>query len=481
MKLEPRAKPVRFQITFGNLEINSIEDLKRLSIKEVYTLFKEGTLEKFLEQKGDTQRLRDVREFKPTGESVGNYIRLIGLINSDLSNCLKSVKSLDGWKTKEIDGILKSLSVDTLKQIYKLIRKDREEDGEEEKGIWKEFWKGLITKENITKIFSDQSLRILYSNSEWGEIFASKVDHNRTYKRLFNFIKESGADYTEMLQHFYYACYNENYHWGDAFYGTELKELKVYFSDEDLRKLIKDEEWKKAFKNTAIDKDISKKLFFFLFGKKEYILLNSIILESDRLKGLEWKPILASMSLNDLLNVYQEISVLQKSDRIKWGEIFAKQVPNKNDWETINSICKVLTPEHEKSFQEVSGFNPDPWAGFSSLIDKKRLKEIDDNYKEDKERGIDNAFSMYRSRLRYFFMTYKNIPLGYELLDFEYIISDLYDNPYKNVYGSYNDPDLKVYRYDLNKDLSKIIGNNYRRKQTLRKCLEKIIERLLSD
>lgn len=242
MKLEPRAKPVRFQITFGDLEINSIEDLKRLSIKEVYAKFKEGTLEKFLEQKGDTQRLRDVRDFKPTGESVGNYIRFIGLINSDLSNCLNSVKSLNGWKTKEIDGILKSLPVDTLKQIYKLIRKDREEDGEEEKGIWTEFWKGLITKENITKIYSDQSFRTLYPNSEWGDIFASKVDHSRTYKRLFIFIKESGADYTEMLQHFYYACYNENYHWGDAFYGTELKELKDYFSDKDLRKLIKDEE-----------------------------------------------------------------------------------------------------------------------------------------------------------------------------------------------------------------------------------------------
>lgn len=353
MKLEPRAKPVRFQITFGDLETNSIEVLKRLSIKKVYALFKEGTLEKFLEQEGDTQRLRDVREFKPTGESVGNYIRLIGLINSDLSKCLNSVKSLNGWKTKEIDGILKSLHVDTLNQIYTLIRKDREEDGEEEKGIWTEFWKGLITKEK-----------------NWN--------------------------------------------------------------------------------------------------------------------GIEWKPILESMSLNDLLNVYQEISVLQKSDRIKWGEIFAQKIPQNNDWETFNKIYQLLTPEHKKSFQEVSGINPDPWAGFSSIINKKRIREIYNAYNISIKyfgpvKAIDD---LYWKLNTYFEKNFKDNPVAKELISFIKMLSDLFKGSTAKVNLSYNTPVLRGFCYDLNNKLNELFekdGNRYQRRQTIRDYLEKIIKSLLDS
>ena len=56
MKLEPKAKPIRIRIKLGNSEHSSLDSVKsNFSIKELYPLFKDGRLERWLEQIGEKQ------------------------------------------------------------------------------------------------------------------------------------------------------------------------------------------------------------------------------------------------------------------------------------------------------------------------------------------------------------------------------------------------------------------------------------------
>ena len=56
MKLESYAKPIRIRIKLGDSEYSSLDSVKsHFSIKELYPLFKDGRLERWLMQIGESQ------------------------------------------------------------------------------------------------------------------------------------------------------------------------------------------------------------------------------------------------------------------------------------------------------------------------------------------------------------------------------------------------------------------------------------------
>lgn len=190
MKLEPKAKPIRIRIKLGNSEYSSWDSVKKsnFSIKELYPLFKDGRLERWLMQIGEV-KLAHITDYLSKHCGNGNlqdYIRFLSLFFNEVAVSL-SVSAYKGEEWSLYD-YLSSTHLDTIKFIY-------------------------------AKTMDVEEI-------DWGEEFAKLVTDEETYKYLFTYIDRFSRNnlQSEMYWNlwldiitFYDICSKKGYQFASAF------------------------------------------------------------------------------------------------------------------------------------------------------------------------------------------------------------------------------------------------------------------------
>ncbi len=185
MKLEPKAKPIRIRIKLGNSEYSSLDSLKsNFSTKELYPLFKDGRLERWLEQIGEKKFALRIGELsKQCGdENMKDYIQFLSLFFDEVKESLSAYKSKE-WSLYDY---LSSTPLDTINFIYA------------------------------------QTMELI----DWGEEFADLVTDEETYKYLFTYIDKFSRNNLQSEMYgvicldtiiFYGICSKKGYQFASAF------------------------------------------------------------------------------------------------------------------------------------------------------------------------------------------------------------------------------------------------------------------------
>ena len=186
MKLEPTAKPIRIRIKLGNSEYSSLDSVKsNFSINELYPLFKDGRLERWLEQIGEKQFAHRTGELsKQCGDgNMKDYIQFLSLFFDEVKESLSAFKG-EEWS---LNDYLSSTPLDTQKFIYA------------------------------------QTMEMETEEIDWGEEFAKLVTDVEKYKDLFTFLERLSRNNPQpercrkTISTFYSNCSQKGYQWASAF------------------------------------------------------------------------------------------------------------------------------------------------------------------------------------------------------------------------------------------------------------------------
>lgn len=220
MKLEPKAKPIRIRIKLGNSEYSSLDSVKsNFSIKELYPLFKDGRLERWLEQIGEKQFAHRTGELsKQCGDgNMKDYILFLSLIFDEVADSLSAYKGKE-WS---LNDYLSSTPLDTIKFIYA------------------------------------QTMDV--EEIDWGEEFAKLVTNEEKYKELFTYLERFSRNNPQperckkIISSFYSNCSKKGYQWASAFKDEELTidDIAYIYQNECFQ--IPDVDWGKLFADCVKD------------------------------------------------------------------------------------------------------------------------------------------------------------------------------------------------------------------------------------
>ncbi len=220
MKLEPKAKPIRIRIKLGNSEHSSLDSVKsNFSIKELYPLFKDRRLERWLEQIGEKQLAHRTSELSKQcgdGKKMKDCILFLSLFFKEVEDSLSAFKGKE-WP---LNKYLSSTSLDTIKFIF-------------------------AQTEDIEEI-------------DWGEEFAKMVTNEKKYKELFTYLERDSRNNPQpercrkILSTFYSNCSKKGYRWASAFKDEFSIDYIAYIYQNECFQ-IPDVDWGKLFADCVKD------------------------------------------------------------------------------------------------------------------------------------------------------------------------------------------------------------------------------------
>lgn len=221
MKLEPIAKPIRIRIKLGNSEYSSWDSVKKsnFSIKELYPLFKDGRLERWLEQIGEKQLAHRTSELsKQCGDgNMKDYILFLSLFFKEVEDSLSAFKGKE-WS---LNKYLSSVPLDTIKFIF-------------------------TQTEDIEEI-------------DWGKVFAKLVTDEEKYKELFTYLERDSRNNPQpercrkILSTFYSNCSNKEYRWASAFKDECSIDYIAYIYQNECFQIPDVDDWGELFADCVKD------------------------------------------------------------------------------------------------------------------------------------------------------------------------------------------------------------------------------------
>jgi|GEM_PF-3969984 len=230
MKLEPIAKPIRIRIKLGNSEYSSLDSVKsNFSINELYPLFKDGRLERWLEQIGEKQFAHRTGELsKQCGNGdMKDYIQFLSLFFDEVADSLSAYKG-EEWS---LYNYLSSARLDTVEIIY-------------------------------AKTMDVEEI-------DWGEEFTKMVTNEKKYKELFTYLERDSRNNPQpercrkILSTFYSNCSKKGYRWASAFKDELSLDYIAYIYQNECFQ-IPDVDWGKLFaeyvKDWATDSERVEKI-----------------------------------------------------------------------------------------------------------------------------------------------------------------------------------------------------------------------------
>lgn len=254
MKLEPYAKPIRIRIKLGDSEYSSLDSVKsHFSIKELYPLFKDGRLERWLMQIGESQlALRTSDLSKKCGDGdIKDYILFLSLFFDEVANSLSIIKSEKEWS---LNDFLSTLSVDQIKFIY---AKTKEIDDID----WFGYIKKIVSMENVFPIFEDSRLYNIYNTSEWGIVLSGLVKTEEDFIKIFTFLERFSRNnpqpgkFKMIVSKFFSESVKNGYHWASVFKDKlSLDYIASVYQNVCFKNL--DIEWGALFADCVKDWDI---------------------------------------------------------------------------------------------------------------------------------------------------------------------------------------------------------------------------------
>lgn len=178
MKLEAKAKPIKF-----NIEYKCFDEIKKafnetdnFSYEKIYEMFKDERLFRWLRQGGEEANAQKVKEryqlLIPNKNNIIDRIVFLSLFSDKIEAFLQKNKKLIGKKL--LADLLCNEEYDLVKEMYRLTKENNKEE-------WAELIKRNIKENNIEKYFNDEDFFCLLDSTDWGEIFAAqnRFEHNR--------------------------------------------------------------------------------------------------------------------------------------------------------------------------------------------------------------------------------------------------------------------------------------------------------------
>ena len=420
MRLEPKAKPIRIRIKLGNSEFSSLNAvLENFSINELFPLFQDGRLERWLIQIGETKLAAQVKDMSPncTHGDMHDYILFLSLFFDDVETSLKNqIQESTEW---QVETYLSNASISALKVIYRYT-----------KGIndinWQDTFDNILTRNNISSIFKDADLHSVYTtDNEWGVKFADLVNSEEDYKTLFICIEEivrTHPNYLNLLIGYYNVTKNDGYNWSEIFgkdgldtvlywyYNTYFRDnckqdwltiLQPLLSIETAKKTYRDsyeilnDKWGILFANLISNNNDYRVVFDFLDEESKNILvpnndIQTFYTEADK-NGYKWMDAYKKdLSVSFAQLMYQKPYV--KNVGIEWGVLFADLL---KDWdkesETIESwlvedsdnLSAFYTRCIERGFEQAR-IKKDPWYEMTHSSDLPYIQKAIENWDGDR-------------------------------------------------------------------------------------------------
>lgn len=222
MKLEPIAKPIRIRIKIGHNEYSNLADVRNnFSVEELFPLFLDGRLERWLFQIGEQDLAEKVKllvEDCNDSALIVNYIKLLSVFFDDID-----------YDDIVVDGevCFDKAPIETQKCIYRTM-----------KGIdsicWKDLFAPQFLSRDIIELFDDKEFRSIYSiDTEWGLKFVDKVNNDASYKRYFDYLAgyiHAHPEGRKILDDYYYGCKNNGYEWPKMYANEGLDGLLKWYS-----------------------------------------------------------------------------------------------------------------------------------------------------------------------------------------------------------------------------------------------------------
>lgn len=193
MRLEPKAKPVRIRIKIGGQEYNTLSEvIKHFSLKELYPLFLDGRLERWLTQIHEYTIQKETEELKRniSGDKILDRIKFMSIFNNDVKEAVESHEEVPNGKISLIlkmnkDGLsfveqqMQSIKKDAWKAFLEL--EDREQscsqklfDNQIIRHVYYEKWIEWLNSLSYEEIIAQ--LNTDYKN--WGHLLAKSVCYN---------------------------------------------------------------------------------------------------------------------------------------------------------------------------------------------------------------------------------------------------------------------------------------------------------------
>ena len=178
MKLEAKAKPIKF-----NIEYKCFDEIKKafnetdnFSYEKIYEMFKDKRLFRWLRQSGEEANAQKVEErYQLLSQNKNNIIDRIvflSLFSDKIEAFLQKNKKLIGKKL--LADLLCNEDYDLVKEMYRLTKENNKEE-------WATLIKRNIKENNIAQYFDDEDFFCLLNPTDWGEMFAAqnRFEHNR--------------------------------------------------------------------------------------------------------------------------------------------------------------------------------------------------------------------------------------------------------------------------------------------------------------
>ena len=249
MKLEPIAKPIKIRIKIGDKEYSDFDSVKNnFSAQELYPLFKDGRLERWLRQIGKDTIANSVQETsqKCGDGSMQDYILFLSVFFDEIADILNG-------KEFTLDSFMANMSLDLLKLLFPCMK-----DGAE----WKVQLDKVLSISNYKDIFEDKSLHTIFSDKdEWGIKLASLAKNENDYKELFEYIEQSvnvHPEYEDVLRNYFYTTFSNGFCWENIYKGYDLDYIYKLYQNAFMQK-IDSIDWGMIFAESMRDWDRESK------------------------------------------------------------------------------------------------------------------------------------------------------------------------------------------------------------------------------
>lgn len=204
MELTPIAKPVRIHVKISKCEYNSFSEVKsNFSLKELYPMYEDGRLERWLGQIGEYDILNRVKVLKNRSESIGqeeddskrrlrNYLCFMAIFNDKLKEILD-----DYDESNSIDSVISRIgfNVDLSRFLYNNLV-DESID-----------WHAIVDLEDS----GIEDLKVHYSNfflqklfdKEWPDLFRKEMtldDAVQLYNTYHSIFDNWGSEFVKLIK-----------------------------------------------------------------------------------------------------------------------------------------------------------------------------------------------------------------------------------------------------------------------------------------
>lgn len=252
MKLEAKAKPIKF-----NIEYKCFDEIKKafnetdnFSYEKIYEMFKDERLFRWLRQGGEEANAQKVKEryqlLIPNKNNIIDRIVFLSLFSDKIEKFVQKNKmQID---KKLLADLLCNEDYALIKEMYRLTKENNKEE-------WATLIKRNIKENNIEEYFNDEDFFCLLDSTDWGEMFAAQKSFEPNRQLLVEKALHKKGVYIDIL---------------GVFVDKTRKDWEHYLHEQELDILIKlysipvikltDFDWPRLFANATREpeKDIPR-------------------------------------------------------------------------------------------------------------------------------------------------------------------------------------------------------------------------------